>query len=343
MLAFFWATTIASLRGVRASVVIGAVGTHRRLDRAGDRSSSCSVRRSSLQGNPLADPVLGRRARARHPAEQPGVPRRDHPAVHRHGDGRLPRPRDPRPGPDGAARDRPGVGGQCCSRCSARCSSRSSCPQQRDQPGLRDDGAVLQRARQASASGGCSRRSRSSWPSAGSPTSRPGSSGPPRASRRWPRQGSAPARLGRLNAHDVPVTAPASLQGIGGIDLHPAVPVRAQRQHVVLDALRGHRADHDHHVRADVRGGGAPAATPSPTHPRPYRIPGGLPGVWLVGGIGLRRVRGRRSCSASSRPASSRPGTPSPTCCCCAGRGGRAVAAAVRLRAAAAPPVGSAD
>ena len=46
-----------------------------------------------------------------------------------------------------------------------------------------------------------------------------------------------------------------------------------------------------------------------PDTPRPYRIPGGKIGVWLVCGVGLLGLRGGVSSSASCRPASSRPAT----------------------------------
>jgi amino acid transporter len=89
MLVIFWGTTLLNLRGVRASAAVGAIGTV-----AGSILPRCSCRaRCGVPAGrqPVADPVLPGSAGARPGAQQPGLPRRDHPVVHRHGDGRVPR------------------------------------------------------------------------------------------------------------------------------------------------------------------------------------------------------------------------------------------------------------
>ncbi|MBP2365974.1 amino acid permease [Pseudonocardia parietis] len=97
--------------------------------------------------------------------------------------------------------------------------------------------------------------------------------------------GVAPARLGRVNRNDVPVGLLVA-QGIGGsvfsllFLLVPSVStsywmlsaVTAQIV-IVMYALMFAAVVRLRHTR--------------PATPRPYRIPGGLPGVWAVGGIGL--------------------------------------------------------
>jgi amino acid transporter len=99
------------------------------------------------------------------------------------------------------------------------------------------------------------------------------------------REGLAPTRLGRTNRNDVPV-ALLMVQGLAGTVfslLFVVVPsvstsywmlsaVTAQVI-VAMYALVFASVIRLRHTRPDV--------------PRPYRIPGGLPGVWLVGGVGL--------------------------------------------------------
>jgi amino acid transporter len=98
-------------------------------------------------------------------------------------------------------------------------------------------------------------------------------------------EGLAPARLGRVNRHGVPVTA-LVVQGIGGSIFSllflfvPSVStsywmlsaVTAQVT-IIMYALM---------FAAVIR-----LRYSQPDTPRPYRIPGGLPGVWLIGGVGL--------------------------------------------------------
>src|SRR5688572_32252211 len=50
--------------------------------------------------------------------------------------------------------------------------------------------------------------------------------------------------------HSFPTRRSSDLRGLG---LRAAVPARAQREHVVLDALGRHRADHHRDVRAQSR------------------------------------------------------------------------------------------
>jgi glutamate:GABA antiporter len=99
------------------------------------------------------------------------------------------------------------------------------------------------------------------------------------------REGLAPARLGRVNGNDVPV-ALLVVQAVAGsvfallFVLVPSVStsywmlsaVTAQVI-VTMYALVFAAVIRLRHTQPDV--------------PRPYRIPGGLPGVWLVGGVGL--------------------------------------------------------
>ncbi|MGY1604752.1 amino acid permease [Geodermatophilus sp. SYSU D00815] len=99
------------------------------------------------------------------------------------------------------------------------------------------------------------------------------------------REGLAPTRLGRTNRNDVPVALLVA-QGVAGslfALLFVVVPsvstsywmlsaVTAQVI-VAMYALVFASVIRLRHTRPDV--------------PRPYRIPGGLPGVWLVGGTGL--------------------------------------------------------
>ncbi|MGH3776103.1 MAG: amino acid permease [Pseudonocardiaceae bacterium] len=98
-------------------------------------------------------------------------------------------------------------------------------------------------------------------------------------------EGLAPAPLGRVNSRDVPV-ALLVIQGIGGsvfallFLLVPSVStsywmlsaVTAQII-IVMYALMFAAVIKLRYTQPDV--------------PRPYRIPGGLAGVWLIGGIGL--------------------------------------------------------
>ena len=148
MLAFFWATTIVSLRGVGTSSWIGSVGTL-----AGSIIPAVGLVLLAVaylaQGNPSEIPFSAGALVPDVQLEQPGVPRRDHPAVHRHGDGGLPRPRHPRPRAHRPARDRPVrrrgrrvLGGRLAL-------PRDGRARERDQPGLRDDGALLPGARPA--------------------------------------------------------------------------------------------------------------------------------------------------------------------------------------------------
>jgi amino acid transporter len=99
------------------------------------------------------------------------------------------------------------------------------------------------------------------------------------------RQGLAPDRLGRTNRNDVPVGL-LVIQGVGGSVfalLFLFVPsvntsywmlsaVTAQIT-IVMYALMFAAVIRLRHTQPDK--------------PRPYRIPGGLPGVWLVGSVGL--------------------------------------------------------
>ncbi len=99
------------------------------------------------------------------------------------------------------------------------------------------------------------------------------------------REGLAPAGLGKVNRNDVPVTL-LLIQGVGGSVfalLFLFVPsvntsywmlsaVTAQIV-IVMYALMFAAVIRLRYTR--------------PNTPRPYRIPGGLPGVWIVGGIGL--------------------------------------------------------
>ncbi|MEJ2870405.1 amino acid permease [Actinomycetospora sp. OC33-EN08] len=99
------------------------------------------------------------------------------------------------------------------------------------------------------------------------------------------REGSAPRRLGRTNARDVPVALVVA-QGVAGsvfallFLLVPSVStsywmlsaVTAQIV-VVMYGLMFAAVIRLRYTRPDVE--------------RPYRIPGGLPGVWAAGGIGL--------------------------------------------------------
>lgn len=98
-------------------------------------------------------------------------------------------------------------------------------------------------------------------------------------------EGLAPARLGRVNRNDVPVPLLVA-QGVAGSVFAllflfvPSVStsywmlsaVTAQII-IVMYALMFAAVIRLRYTRPDV--------------PRPYRIPGGLPGVWLVGGVGL--------------------------------------------------------
>src|SRR4030095_12226313 len=57
------------------------------------------------------------------------------------------------------------------------------------------------------------------------------------------------------------------------LGVRTAVPVRPERQHLVLDALGGDRADHHRDVRADVR-----RRDPAPSHPARQAAPVPDPG-----------------------------------------------------------------
>jgi glutamate:GABA antiporter len=98
-------------------------------------------------------------------------------------------------------------------------------------------------------------------------------------------EGLAPARLGRVNGHDVPVTA-LVVQGIGGSIfslLFLFVP-NVSTSYWMLSAVTAQVTIIMYALMfaAVIR-----LRYSQPDTPRPYRIPGGLPGVWLIGGVGL--------------------------------------------------------
>lgn len=161
MLVVFWATTAAALGGVRTSSLIGSIGTV-----AGSILPAVLVVVLGvvylLRGNASQIPFSAGALVPRCRAGQPGVPGRDHPAVHRDGDGRVPRSRDARPRPHGPAghlprrHDHGGVLGPRLAVHGVRAAAAG------DQPGVGDDGVVLQRAG-PSRSDGCWHRWPWSW------------------------------------------------------------------------------------------------------------------------------------------------------------------------------------
>lgn len=99
------------------------------------------------------------------------------------------------------------------------------------------------------------------------------------------REGVAPQRLARVNRHDVPV-ALLMIQGVAGSAfslLFLLVP-SVSTSYWMLSAVTAQIVIVMYGLMfaAVVR-----LRYSRPDTPRPYRIPGGLPGVWLVGGLGL--------------------------------------------------------
>jgi amino acid transporter len=98
-------------------------------------------------------------------------------------------------------------------------------------------------------------------------------------------EGLAPPRLGRLNRNGVPVTL-LLVQGVGGslfASLFLFVP-SVSTSYWMLSAVT---AQIIIVVYALMFAAVIRLRYVEPAAPRPYRIPGGLPGVWLVGGVGL--------------------------------------------------------
>jgi glutamate:GABA antiporter len=98
-------------------------------------------------------------------------------------------------------------------------------------------------------------------------------------------EGLAPPRFGRVNRHDVPVPL-LIVQGIGGSVfalLFLFVP-SVSTSYWMLSAVT---AQVIVTMYALVFAAVIRLRHTQPDAPRPYRIPGGLPGVWLVGGVGL--------------------------------------------------------
>ena len=172
-------------------------------------------RRVARRRQPLADPVLDRRADARRLVREPRVPRRDHPALHRDGDGRASTPRRPatRPGrcpARSSCRSRSSSRSRCSARCSSRSSSRrrssasspgrwSSSRQALDQLGV---GWLLRPLALIVALGGIAHLS-------------PWILGPAKGVAAVARDGGAPAARSRPTHRDVPVEL-LVVQGIGG-------------------------------------------------------------------------------------------------------------------------------
>ena len=214
MLVFFWLTTLLNLRGVRASSLLGSLGTI-----AGSILPAILVvgARHRLPGprRPLADPLQRPRSGAGSAAVEPGLPRRHHPAVHRHGDGGLPRPRDAQSRTRHPALHRPRRRHHRRVLGARLAVPRDRAAAEADRPRLGHDAAFPQRARHFSRPVAGGDRWRSSSPPAASPTCHRGSSGRPRAWPRWPGRVTRPAALGRENAAGVPVLS-LIFQGIGG-------------------------------------------------------------------------------------------------------------------------------
>lgn len=98
-------------------------------------------------------------------------------------------------------------------------------------------------------------------------------------------EGLAPARYARVNRHDVPVALLVA-QGLGGSVfalLFLFVP-SVSTSYWMLSAVT---AQIIIVMYALMFASVIRLRYTQPDTPRPYRIPGGLPGVWLVGGIGL--------------------------------------------------------
>ena len=99
------------------------------------------------------------------------------------------------------------------------------------------------------------------------------------------RQGHAPAVLGRENAAGIPV-ASLIIQGIGGsiFSLLFLLVPDVSTSYWMLSAVTAQIVIIMYSLMfaAVIR-----LRYTQPGAPRPYRIPGGKPGVWLVGGVGL--------------------------------------------------------
>jgi glutamate:GABA antiporter len=98
-------------------------------------------------------------------------------------------------------------------------------------------------------------------------------------------EGLAPPRFGRVNRHDVPVPL-LIVQGIGGSVfalLFLFVP-SVSTSYWMLSAVT---AQIIIVMYALMFAAVIKLRYTEPDTPRPYRIPGGLPGVWVVGGVGL--------------------------------------------------------
>jgi glutamate:GABA antiporter len=98
-------------------------------------------------------------------------------------------------------------------------------------------------------------------------------------------EGLAPPRFGRVNRHDVPVPL-LIVQGIGGSVfalLFLFVP-SVSTSYWMLSAVT---AQIIIVMYALMFAAVIKLRYSEPDTPRPYRIPGGLPGVWVVGGVGL--------------------------------------------------------
>jgi glutamate:GABA antiporter len=99
------------------------------------------------------------------------------------------------------------------------------------------------------------------------------------------RDGLAPQRLGRTNRNDVPV-ALLMVQGAAGtvFSLLFVVVPSVSTSYWMLSAVTAQVivAMYALVFAALVR-----LRYSRPDVPRPYRVPGGLPGVWVVGGVGL--------------------------------------------------------
>jgi amino acid transporter len=109
--------------------------------------------------------------------------------------------------------------------------------------------------------------------------------GPAKGVQAVAKEGLAPAALGRVNRNDVPVTL-LVIQGVGGSVfalLFLFVP-SVNTSYWMLSAVTAQIVIVMYSLMfaAVIR-----LRYTRPNTPRPYRIPGGLPGVWIVGGIGL--------------------------------------------------------
>jgi amino acid transporter len=99
------------------------------------------------------------------------------------------------------------------------------------------------------------------------------------------REGLAPARLGRVNRNDVPVALLVVQAAAGSVFalLFALVP-SVSTSYWMLSAVTAQVVVT---MYALVFAAVVRLRYTQPDVPRPYRIPGGLPGVWLVGGVGL--------------------------------------------------------